>query len=348
MKKRIASVLVVLIVLVTVILSACSSSSNKFATEIATSSMSAAPQVNYDSAAASDSRDNAAVSEQKSLVAGSGNSLVTNPQTAGNSQPDQPRKIIKNATLSIETKEFENTIPAIIKLVEDAGGYIENQTIDGISLYQRGDYYERTGNLIARIPAEKLSDVTSAIGNAYNIVSQSEYINDITDQYYDASAHLDMLKTQEKRLLELLKKAEKLEDIIKLESALTDCRYQIESLTGRLRRMDNQVSYSTLDVSIREVVEYNEISKPPKTFWEKMTDSLKRSGKNIAYTFENGIFFIIEELPVILINLVVWGIIIFAVYRLFKFILSKQHFKNATVKGLIQPNRSESNESNKE
>lgn len=98
-------------------------------------------------------------------------------------------------------------------------------------------------------------------------------MDDITETYFDSQAHLTSLKIQEERLLAILEKAEKLEDVITLESALSDVRYQIESLTASLRRMDSQVAYSYLNISLQEVVEYQEIQEKPKTFGEKLRDA---------------------------------------------------------------------------
>ena len=54
-------------------------------------------------------------------------------------------------------------------------------------------------------------------------------MDDITDSYFDAQARLDSLRQQEASLLEILSKAEKLEDVVQLQTALSDVRYQIES-----------------------------------------------------------------------------------------------------------------------
>lgn len=123
------------------------------------------------------------------------------------------------------------------------------------------------------MPSAKLDEVARSVGGFCNVLSQSESMDDITDSYYDAQAHLKSLQIQEERLLAILEKADKLEDIITLESALSDVRYQIESLTASLRRMDSQVTYSYLNISLREVVEYQEVQEKPRTFTERMGEA---------------------------------------------------------------------------
>lgn len=181
------------------------------------------------------------------------------------------RKIIRHVSMDLETREFASALQSIQQTVADAGGYIESQSQDGYSLGSRSRYQERYANLQARIPSAKLDEAVRAVGGFCNVLSQSENMDDITESYFDSQAHLSSLQIQEERLLAILEKAEKLEDVITLESALSDVRYQIESLTASIRRMDSQVAYSYLNISLREVVEYQEILEKPQTFGERMS-----------------------------------------------------------------------------
>ena len=186
------------------------------------------------------------------------------------------------AILSLETMEFERALAQISELVSGAGGYVESQSVDGRSLSYRGSYYERSASVTARVPAEKLDEVVAGVGGLCNIVSRSENMDDITDSYFDAQARLDSLRQQEASLLEILSKAEKLEDVVQLQTALSDVRYQIESLTAQLKRMDSQVTYSYLNMDLREVVEYQETAAKPKTFGEKLSAAATRAGNHLS------------------------------------------------------------------
>lgn len=189
---------------------------------------------------------------------------------AGESTPmDSSRKIVRNAWLSLETKEFDTALSSLSALISEKGGYIESQSEDGRSLRQSG-YYSRSASITARVPAEQLDAVISAAGGFCNIVSRSTSSDDITDRYFDSEARLRSLELQEERLLDILSKAEKLDDVITLEQALSEVRYEIESLTASLRRMDSQVAYSTLNIDLSEVVDYQQPSIQPKSFGERI------------------------------------------------------------------------------
>lgn len=300
----------------------------------ASSSYSAAQEMRMDTSAAPAPAPAAApraVGKQAINPSTAGNDMEvsTNADTMqpdiggpGAGEPDAAtttqRKLVKNADMSLETKEFDTAIPALIELVESMGGYVENQSVDGKSMQNQGEYYERSAYITARVPADKLSQITAQVGTLCNISSQSESIDDITDRYYDAEAHLEMLQVQETRLLELLAKAETLENIIQLEQALTNCQYEIESLSGQLRRMDSQVSYSTLRLNVNEVVDYTVPQEKPKNFVERLGEAFGRSGKNLARATESILFFLIVDGPVLAIYLLFWGAIVYLVYRIWR------------------------------
>lgn len=222
--------------------------------------------------------------------------------------PDS-RKIIRRASMDLETREFDSALRSIQQAVANAGGYIESQSQNGYSYGSRSRYQERYANISARVPSAKLDEVIQSVGGVCNVLSQSEHIDDITDSYYDVEARLKTLRIQEERLLEILSKAEKLEDIITLEGALSDVRYQIENLTASLRRMDSQVTYSFLDMSIQEVVEYQTVQEKPRTFGQRIGDAFSDGVGDMVDGLQDFAIWLARVGP----SLVVWLIILAAI-----------------------------------
>lgn len=237
------------------------------------------------------------------------------------------RKIVKHCYMSLETMEFDKALEDISQIIQNAGGYVQTQEVGGRSLYKQQGYYERNATIGARIPAPKLEEVTTTVGGMSNIVSKSENMDDITDQYYDAQARLQSLTLQEERLLEILSKAQKLEEVISLEQALSNVRYEIESITASLQRMDSQVTYSYLNLDICEVVEYNLIKNQPKNFWGKIQASLVRSGEKIAGALQGILFFVIEDLPVFVIIAVVFGGVLWIIILITRKVVARKSVK---------------------
>ena len=252
--------------------------------------------------------------------------IVANTASGGSANTAavaQQRKIIKHSNMDLETKDFDTAFAQITDAVSRSGGYIESQNISGQSMRNKDRYYERSANINARIPAEKLDEITGTIGGICNVTSHWEGIDDITDSYFDVEARLNTMRLQEERLLDILSKAESLEDIITLEAKLSDVRYEIESLTARIRRMDSQVAYSYLNLNLREVVEYQNVASAPKTFGERISDAFVRSGNRLRNFFEGAVIFAIEDLPLMLIRIVIFAVIVVVAYRFIRWIYIK-------------------------
>lgn len=226
----------------------------------------------------------------------------------------QNRKLVKHSYMELQTKEFDTAIEEVLNTITSLGGYVEYQEISGNNLYT-AKYNKRYATINARIPVNKLEKAQNDISQLCNVLSQSSNIEDITDSYFDTDARLKSCKLKEERLLDLLKKAETMKDIIDIEQSLSDVRFQIESLTSAMQRMDSQISYSYLNMNIDEVIEYD---VNEDTFIQRITASFKRSGKNIANWFESALTFAIEQLPVLILDLAILAIIGYVVFLVYK------------------------------
>lgn len=87
-------------------------------------------------------------------------------------------------------------------------------------------------------------------------MDKSEQVQDVTTQYMDIEARLSNLTAQRTRLQELQASAENLSDLLEIESSLSDVQYQIESWQSQLDWYSQQVSCSTVYLSLDEVKEY--------------------------------------------------------------------------------------------
>lgn len=181
-------------------------------------------------------------------------------------------KLIRRCTIGLQTTEFDAAINALYTLVEEQGGYFENSSVYG------GGYYNanarRSGEYVIRIPAEKYSAFRTDVGELGYVSFSNESTEDIGEQYYDTEARLKTLRTKQERLLMLLEKAETMEDIIELESALGDVEYEIERNSSTLNRYDGLVSFATFNVNVSEVVRVEEKTGQADTLGERMGTGL--------------------------------------------------------------------------
>lgn len=194
------------------------------------------------------------------------------------------RKLIRNVNLSMETLDYENFITVLRQKVNEAGGYIENSDIGGNSYnYSRSRYASFT----CRIPSAKLDSFLADVGSIGNVTSSYESQTDVTLSYVDTEARIASLQTEYDRLLELLAQAENVDTIISLEARLSDVRYQLESYKSQLRTYDNLVDYSTVELSVNEVLR---VTSPEETgVWARIqnefSDNLYSVGTGLVDFF---------------------------------------------------------------
>lgn len=157
-------------------------------------------------------------------------------------------KLILSADIAGETRAFAQADVSIREMIAKAGGYLESSSVSGAEGNRNASY-------TVRLPQEQFQGFLDQLGDTCNITRRSQSAEDIGQAYFDAEAHVKTLRVKHERLLSLLQKSEKMEDIIQLENALNDCEYELEQYETTLRRYDNLVSFSTVRIELYEVAD---------------------------------------------------------------------------------------------
>jgi len=172
--------------------------------------------------------------------------------------------MIYTARMEVETTGFDDADADLRTLVEDLGGYFEQAAAHNYSSgYRSGDY-------TARIPADQFQAFLDRVGTICHVTYKEEGSENVSEAYYDAESRLVTQQTKLERLQNLLAQAENMEDIITIESAISDTELEIERLTGTLRRYDSLVDYATVYISLQEVYQLSNVEEPATSFGSRM------------------------------------------------------------------------------
>lgn len=229
------------------------------------------------------------------------------------------RKLIKNVNLNVETEQFDVLVPGLENRIAALGGYIED-----MSSYSRNDHYSsdyvgtrylRYASMTVRIPKQNLDAFLDEVGEQSNIVSRSENVTDVTLQYVDLESHKKALTTEQSRLLQLMEQAESVEDIITIESRLSEVRYQLESMESQLRTYDNKIDYSTVYLYIDEVERYTPTEEV--TTGERIRTGFMDSLRGVGRGIGNFAIWFVVNLP----YLAVWAVIIIVIVLIVRLII---------------------------
>ncbi len=219
---------------------------------------------------------------------------------------EEGRKLIRSANLVVETLDFGRTIDGIMAKTNMMQGYVEGSNIHGIPKYgNKKSDAKRWADLEIRIPSKNFERFMDAIGDVGHIINKETFSEDVTAQYFDTEARLKSLKIQEERLLTLLSKAEKLQDIIEIERELSQVRYEIENYTGTLKKWDALIDYSSVYISVYEVETLE--TQADASFAERVSVGFVRSINNLSKFFKDMFAIIIIGSPYILLAVIlIW------------------------------------------
>lgn len=200
------------------------------------------------------------------------------------------QKLIRTVRLRITTPQFDDDMKLVSDTVFDAGGYVESSEVN------TGTAGYRSASLVLRIPQNKLDEAVQRLRGVGRTESFSETSEDVTESYADTETRLETAKVKLKRLQELLSRAETTEDLLKIEDALANAQYEADSLTGWLNRMDKQVNYSTVTLSIKEETP-KDTSENAETLGERMLSALKLAWENGVAFLGDMLVFLVTILP---------------------------------------------------
>lgn len=197
-------------------------------------------------------------------------------------------KMIHTASLELETTAFDDAVTGLSKLTEGLGGYYEYSSIwSGGNGYRWADY-------TVRVPVEHYTGFLNQAGELCHEISRDSRQDNVSTAYYDTEGRLKTQQIKLERLQTLLAKAEKMEDIITIESAISETEQQIDDLSGTLRHYDDLVDYATVTISLREVYKLSSVEEAPDSFgsrigsaftsgWANFTDGLENLVVALAY-----------------------------------------------------------------
>lgn len=207
-------------------------------------------------------------------------------------------KIIRNVVLRGETKDFDTALETLKSRITENGGYVEKSSVTGGESISSTKRSSRNAVYTIRIPAEKLDNFLEKTEDMLNITSSSETTTDVTLEYYDIEARMKTLEAKKAALEKMLEQAETLSDIRTLQDDLYEVIGEIESYRSRLNVIDSKVSYSTVELTITEVIEYTEVKVEEPTFWERISTTFLKTWAGFWEFCQDFMVFLVGAMPV--------------------------------------------------
>jgi len=237
-------------------------------------------------------------------------------ETGNTTDSDSLQKIIKSGNISMEVDDLEETVTEIKSFISQYEGQI-------ISIEQYSSQDNKQAYISLKVPSNNYDKMHDSLISLGSITSDTTSTDDVTEEFIDLNARLDMLKDSKEAYTRLLEKAETVEEILQVERELERIVYEIESTQGRIDYINNQVNMSRFRISIKEktATEFEGIN-----FFERVKFALKDGFNSMLNFLVNLVIFLIWILPFVPFILILY----FVIKKFTKFIKGRR--KNKEVK----------------
>jgi hypothetical protein len=109
--------------------------------------------------------------------------------------------------------------------------------------------------------------VGKLVAVAQEVHNKSIDTKDVTAEFVDIISRLKTKKEVKERYAEILRRAQKIQDILDVEERIRAIQEEIEAKEGQLKYLSDQVAYSTINLKFYQAFEYKPADKPG--FWNK-------------------------------------------------------------------------------
>lgn len=240
------------------------------------------------------------------------------------------RKIEYFYEYTIETTTYDDDYKKLNELTSKYKGYIDSS--DFYMDRRNDDKIDlRSYKVVIKIPRDTSAGFAKDLTKIGKINNISQSSTDLTKDYKDVNLRLETKKKELDKLNQLMEKSKNIEETMAISQRILEVESEIDQIKSNLRELDQRVDYNTFTIFLREVYDYNDISKNNPRFGERILEAF---GNSI------GIFlnFIMDLLVIIVSYWPILVLIIIIIIIIVKFIKKKNRVKKADKASKDLPN----------
>jgi hypothetical protein len=219
------------------------------------------------------------------------------------------RMIIKTGVFTMVVKDVQESLSAITALAEASGGYVMSSKSG-----KSGDRLYAT--IVIKVPVTTYEGSMDSLRRmAVEPPTESSTGQDVTEEFADVDAQVRNYQASEKQLLNLMDRAQTVDEILKIQAQLTTIRGQIERLQGRMQLLSRSAAMSTITVNLTPFVD-EPVVKTGTDAWQP-NETLKAAARamvSVAQSLGDIVIWLAVFSPICLIPLV----ILWIVWKLFR------------------------------
>ncbi|MDO5027499.1 MAG: DUF4349 domain-containing protein [Tissierellia bacterium] len=216
-------------------------------------------------------------------------------------------KIIYHFNYQLQTLDFDKSNDQLMTLIRSSSSYIEEAEINL-------DQALKNANILVRVPKDKAKNFQENLGKLATVTSQYITSTNMTKEYRDLEADKLTQDIKEKKLQELLSKAESFDDIMKIEGELAIIASKKAQLEKKMADIDHDVDYHFFSITIREVKKVDDPVGKKITFLDRLEKQFQASLVSFVNFLENTLILLVRNWILILVILAL-GVFVYKKFR---------------------------------
>jgi len=149
------------------------------------------------------------------------------------------RKLVKRAEVRIRVENLETADASVSSLMEKYEAYAASTYIT-----------ENSHSYSLRVPSSVYELFLAEMNSMGRLIHRSENTEDVTLRYYDLEGRLETKKELLRTFQSYLRRANNIEEILKVEARISELQYDIEGTGQQLRHLANRVDYATIELTL--------------------------------------------------------------------------------------------------
>ena len=172
-------------------------------------------------------------------------------QASPSSLPAFGPRVVQTATvrLRVARNGFEEAVDEARTVATGLGGLVVSSTAS-----QEGRGRLVSGSLVVRVPSRHYARAMTSLGRIGRVEAREESSADVSQEFVDLEARARHLEAVERQFLALLDRARTVSATLAVQSRLNQTQLELEQVRGRLRFLEDQTSYATITLTLREPV----------------------------------------------------------------------------------------------
>jgi len=217
------------------------------------------------------------------------------PKINTDTNQDWEKKIIKTGDITLELTNYNTYNGSIRQSIKTYGAYIASEE-------QTQNDNRISNSIVIKVPVAQFEKLINSFnGTDIKVLEKKITSEDVTGEVVDTKARLEAKKQLRQRYLDLLKQAKNMKDVLDIEKEINDIQEDIESASGRVKYLDHQSAYSTINLTYFQYIN----GAGESGFWGKTRVAFVE-GISIFSSF---ILFLISVWPLLIIIVIGWYLI---------------------------------------